>query len=376
MKITVRREALLGVLSKVKAGVGTGPFDKLLLEVSQGKLTLTACNGEAFVVGNCKATLNGSGAICVPPKELESFLKAVKVDTVSLSGKSQVRTEQVQHGSSGHPDYTPEYKPAKIYQGELKVQAGQAATSLAGANPKEFPKLPQSPKSDPIRVIDLCKGLQKVDHAIATDDACRPVLASVCINPGKKSGVELVASDGWRLTVATVKTRGQLKEQILVPRSASMLLMKLLPGKVSLRVKGNHAFFEGDGLNVTVVRTKGKYPDYQQLIPANGTSLRVQTVELMTAIKTVEAMKPEGEIIRLRTKGKMLVVSGRTNGNETEYKVPCGGKVNIAFNIRYLKEIVARMSGQMTMRTTTATGPAVIKQDGTTHLLMPLAVKE
>ena len=375
MKATVRRETLLGVLSKVKAGVGTGPFDKLLIDGRQGKLTLVACNGEAFVVGSCKATVNGSGAICVSPQELESFLKVVKIDTIPLRVTSRVRTEQVQCGSSGHPDYTPEYKPAKIYQGVLWVSAGLATTSLVGANPKDFPKLPQPPKSDPIRMMDLGQGLQKVDHAIATDVA-RPVLASVCINPGKKSGVELVASDGWRLTVATVKTRGQLKEQILVPRGASILLMKLLPGKVALRVKGNHAFFETDGVKVTVVRTKGTYPPYQHLIPSGGTSLSFHTGELMTAIKTVGAMKPEGGIIHLRTKGKTLVVSGRTNGNETEYKMPCGGKVNIAFDIRYLRDIVARMSGQVTMRTTTATAPAMIKQDGTTHLLMPLDVKE
>lgn len=370
MKATVRRETLLGLLSKVKAGVGKEPFDKLLLEGGQGKLTLTACNGEAFVVGNCKATLNSSGAICVPPKELESFLKVVKVDTIPLRITSRVRTEQVQCGSSGYPDYTPEYKPAKIYRGVLWVSAGLAATSLVGSNPKDFPKLPQSPKSDPIRMLDLNKALEKVDHAVATDEA-RPVLASVCINPGKKSGVEIVASDGWRLTVATVKTRGQLRKQILVPRGASILLMKLLPGKVSLRVKGNHAFFEGDGLALTVVCTRGTYPPYQQLIPSGGTSLRIQTSELMTAIKTVGATKPEGGIIHLRTKGKTLVVSGRTNGNETEYKVPCGGKVNIAFDIRFLRDIVARMSGQMTMRTTTASGPAVIRQNGTIHLLMP-----
>lgn len=379
MKGTVRREALLGVLSKVKAGVGKTEVglasEKLLLEGKQGKLTLTACNGEVFVVSSCKATLNRSGAICVTPKGLESFLKVAKVDTVSLSVKSQVRTEQVQCGSSGHPDYTPEYRPVKIYQGELTVQAGLAATSLAGANPKDFPKLPKPPKSDPIRVLALGQGLQKVDHAIATDEA-RPILASVCINPGKKSGVELVASDGWRLTVASVKTRGQLKKQILVPRGASLLLMKLMPDRVSLRVKGKHAFFEGDGLAVTVVCTEGTYPPYQQLIPADGTSLRVQTGELMAAIKTIEAMGPDGGIIRLQTKGKTLRVLGRTDGNETEYKVACSGKVNLAFNIRYLKDIVARLSGQLTMRTTTSTGPAMIKQDGTTHLLMPMEVKD
>lgn len=375
MKGTVRREALLGVLSKVKAGVGKTEVghasEKLLLEGKQGKLTLTASNGEVFVVGSCKATLNSGGAICVPSQGLESFLKVARVDTVSLNVKSQVRTEQVQCGSSGHPDYTPEYRPAKIYHGELKVQAGLAATSLAGANPKNFPKLPKPPQSDPIRVMDLAQGLQKVDHAIATDDA-RPVFASVCINPGKKSGVELVASDGWRLTVASVKTRGQLKKQILVPRSAALLLMKLMPSKVSLRVANNHAFFEGDGVNVTVVCTKGTYPNYQQLIPTGGNPLRFQAGDLMTAIKTVEAMGPDGGIIRLQTKGKTLRVSGRTNGNETECKLPCGGKANIAFNIRYLRELVARMSGPVTMRTTTAEGVAIIKQNGTTHLLMPM----
>lgn len=377
MKGTVQRKALLELLAKVKAGAGKddGPMGMVLIEGSKGKLTLTAFNGEAYIAGDCKATLTKNGAMCVPPKGLEGFLKAVTVGSVSLSVKGQGRTEQVQHGTSGPPDFEPQYQPVQIYHGELRVQAGVAATVLTGRNPKDFPKAPKMPKSEPVKLTDLGNGIGKVDHAMATEDS-RPVLNALCINPGKKSSVDLIATDGWRLTVATAKSRGTLKKQVLVPRGATMLLKKLMPGKVSMRVKDKYAFFEGDGLTMTVVLTPGTYPKYEQLIPSGGTSLKVQSAELMAAIKTVEATEPDSGIIRLQTKGKMLRVFGRMNGNETEYKIPCSGKAQIAFNCRYLKDLVARTPGVLVMRTTTTNRVAVVKHNGTLHLLMPMYVAE
>jgi hypothetical protein len=51
------------------------------------------------------------------------------------------------------------------------------------------------------------------------------------------------------------------------------------------------------------------------------------------------------------------------------------GRVKIAFDARYFKDVLARVSGPITLRTKNAQSPGVVKQNGTLHVLMPMHVE-
>ena len=355
MRATTQRGALLETLGKVKSAVApkhTVPVcGAVLIRAGGGQLTLTGTNLEVALTASCKASVTKQGAVAVLPKPLEAFLKAVKVETVTLS---------------------------LVNKKFLKVEAG-ATTTLEGFEAQEFPEVP-GVRGKAIEVIGLAGALKQISYAMAKEDI-RPVLKGVCFSPDNGT-VVLAAADGFRLAETKVKAKGQF-EQTIVPAMAVQLVEKLMPGKVSIHRQKNgkstgypHISFVGEGLVLTVMVTKGTYPSYKQVIPKGGSLLTVDKGALKNALDVVSITLPDNDIVRFRTRGGNLIVSTKNEEKgETEVKVPAKGKVKIAFDTNYLKDLLAHTSGAITLRTREAQSPGVVKQNGTIHVLMPMSVQ-
>ena len=346
MRATTNRKELLELLSRVKSAAATRATlpvcQSVLIKAGQGKVVMTANNLEVALSGSCKADITKKGAVCAPPKPLEVFLKTVTAEIVTLTGKGK----------------------------QLKVGAGNATTTLEGYEAKDFPPVPKI-RGKGIVIENLAKALKEVDYAMAQEDS-RPVLQAICFAPAE-GGIELAAADGFRLGVATVKVKGNLKSQVIVPAAAIGLITKLMNGETTMRQSNGNISFEGNGLTLTTKATEGTYPDYKKLIPEGGTRLTVEVEEFRDALKIVMAIEPISGIVRLQTKGRTLIVSAKNEETgTTEVKLPAQGEVKIAFNGSYLKDILARVDGKMMLWTTTPSAPGVFKQNGTTHVLMPM----
>ena len=85
---------------------------------------------------------------------------------------------------------------------------------------------------------------------------------------------------------------------------------------------------------------------------------------------------PDNNAVRLVARaGKLTVSTRNAEKGQTDIKLPAKGKARIAFDTRYLKDILARTSGQITLRTTDAQSPGVVKQNGTIHMVMPMFIE-
>lgn len=350
MKATVDRKALLEVLGDLKTAVSGRCLipicENLLLRVGKGRLTVTANNLEVSLTGSCEANIAKVGAICAPPKPLETFLKAVDTEQVTLS---------------------------VVGKGRLRAEANSAAITLDGAEAEDFPPTPQV-KGKGVEITGLAEALAKVDYAMASKDT-RPVLSGICLTL-IKGKVELTAADGFRMAITSAKVSGKLQRQAVIPAGAVKLLGRLMADKVTVRDNGKDIAFEGSGLVMVVRPVDGSYPNYWQLVPRKGTALKADAEELRKALKVVTAIKPDRDIVRLQTKGKVLTLSAKNDGGgETEVSVAAQGKVKTAFNACYLRDLLARVDGQVTLRTESPSSPGVVKHQGTTHVLMPLFVQ-
>jgi len=339
---------LLETLGKVKSAVPGKHLvpvaASVLIRAAGEQITLVGTNLEVALIASCKATVSRRGAVAVRPKELETFLKAAKADTVTLSTKGNT----------------------------LRIEAGASSTTLEGYAAEDFPSVP-GVKGKPVPVTGLASALKQVSYAMAKD-GCRPVLNGVCLT-ADKGKLAVVAADGFRLAETTVKSRGPL-DRTVVPEKAVGIIERLMPDKISLYRDEKNISFVGDGLVLTAMITQGEYPNYKQVIPKGGSPMTVDSTALMDAFKTVAVTLPDNNAIRLETKGGKLIVSTKDSGKrETVVKVPAKGKVKIAFDARYLKDLLARVSGPMVLRTTTAQSPGVVKQNGTIHVVMPMFVE-
>jgi len=355
MRATTKRGALLETLGKVKSAVAvkhTIPvMGAVLIRAGGGQVTLTGTNLEVALTASCKANVSRQGAIAVLPKTLEAFLKAVKAETVTLSlvGKTH-----------------------------LKVEAG-ATTTLDGFEAQDFPQV-QGVRGKAVEVTGLASALKQISYAMAKENG-RPVLEGVHFTP-ENGAVVLAAADGFRLAETKVKAKGQF-EQTIVPSMAVQLIEKLMPGKVSIHRAKNgkstkypHISFVGDGLVLTAMVTMGTYPNYKQVIPKGGSLLTVDKGALKNALDVVSVTLPDNDTVRFHARGGNLVVSTKNEKTgETEIKVPAKGKAKIAFNIHYLRDVLAKASEQLILRLKDAQTPGVVKQNGTIHVLMPMFVQ-
>lgn len=350
MRATTQRKALLETLGRVKSAVpsrATLPVcTSVLIRAGGGMVTITGNDLGMCLTGSCKATLSKQGAVCAMPKELEAFLKAVTADqvTLSLAGKKA-----------------------------LKVEAGSATSTLEGYEAKDFPPVP-GVKGKAVEFTNLGKALKEVSYARAKDDL-RPVLEGVCFAP-VAHGVELAAADGFRLALTTAKSKGSLVSQVIVPGKEVDLIQRLMLGKVSVHQGPETISFVDEGMVLTVRPIEGTFPNYKQIIPKNGSPLTVDCKQLRNALKVVTVIKTAKNLVRLQTKGKALIVSVQDDEKgKSEARVPAKGKAKIGFDADYLKDLLTRLDGQFTLRTTSPQSPGVVKQNGTTHVLMPMAVQ-
>jgi DNA polymerase-3 subunit beta len=275
---------------------------------------------------------------------LEAFLKAVKAETVSLSLAGQ---------------------------NDLKIEAG-ANTTLEGYAAEDFPPVP-GVKGKAVEVTGLANGLKQVSYAMAKEES-RPVLRGICFTPNN-GRIALAAADGFRLAEITVKAKGQL-EQVIVPSKAVCLIEKLMPGKVSIHRGEDTISFIGEGLVLTARAIAGQYPNYRQLIPKNGSPITVDSAALKDALDVVSITLPDNNAVRLQARRHNLIVSTKNEEKgETEAKVPARGKIRAAFDIYYLKDLLAKTSGPITLRTTNAQSPGVVKHKGTIHVIMQMFVQ-
>jgi DNA polymerase III beta subunit len=354
MRATIKRQALLETLGKVKSAVAahhTLPIVRaILIRAGGGQLTLTGTDLELALTASCKASVSRQGAIAVFPQTLEAFLKAVKSETVTLS---------IVNGKS------------------LKIEAG-AVTTIEGQEATEFPSI-EGVRGKPVVVTGLANGLKQITYAMAKDNS-RPVLNGVFFHPNGGNLV-LAAADGLRLAETKVKAKGRIEETI-VPAKAVQLVEKLMPGKVSVHrakePRPDHRgtiSFVGDGLVLTAMVIEGKYPNYEQVIPKNGSPLTVDGKALRDALDTVAITLPDNKAVRLQSGRGKLTVSTKRDDGSSEVKVPAKGKATIAFNMQFLKDVLAKVSGNVTLRTKDAQSPGVVRQNGTIHVIMPMFVE-
>jgi len=355
MRATTQRGALLETLGKVKSAVAvkhTLPvLGAVLIRAGGGQVTLTGTNLEVALTASCKANVSRQGAVAVLPKTLEAFLKAVKAETITLSRVGKTR---------------------------LKVEAG-ATTTLEGFDAQEFPPVPRV-RGNAVEVAGLASALKQISYAMAREGG-RPILEGVHFAPDNGS-VVLAAADGFRLAETKVKARGQF-EQATVPARAVQLIERLMPGKVSIhRAKDGKSSnyprisFVGDGLVLTAMIVQGTFPNYKQVIPKGGSLLTVDKGALKNALDVVSITLPSNNCVRLHARGGKLIVSTKhEETGETEIKVPAKGKAKIAFDIRYVRDLLAKASEQFILRIRDAQTPGVVKQNGTIHVIMPMFVQ-
>jgi DNA polymerase-3 subunit beta len=374
MKVTVLQENLargLSVVSRAVSPRSTLPvLSNILIATDEGRLRLSATNLELGITCWIAARIDEDGSTTVPARTFADLVNALTGDQVQLS--LDVKTQN------------------------LHVRGGTSNNDIKCIDAQEFPPLPTPEMKDavPLNVVDFKEMIQQVAFAASTDEA-RPVLMGVLMNVDKEN-VTMVAADGFRLSVRKAQLSNPAPHplNVIIPARALNELARVSgdgeePIYMVVPKNRGQVLFRVKDVEVVSQLIDGTFPDYQQIIPRSYKSRTlVSTASLLKACKQAEIFAREGSNVARfdikQSSGEMQpseveisATSEETGKNETIVEATVdGGGVLIAFNVKFLREVLEVVkTPNVALETSAANAPGVIKpvgDDKFLHVIMPM----
>lgn len=352
MKAKVKRKEFLSVLSKVNlvipryAHLLCGSY---LIRGDENKLIVVNTNLEQFLIRSCRAVTEGEGEISVNYEPLVKFLKALDDEEVILI----------------------------IDKNKFIVQASNALLTLEGWAGEHFPLIPQV-KGREIKVSGFSNGLKEIAYACSTRKEDQKIYRGVYFTP-LEDKIELVATDGFRLAATLLEANEKLPYQFILPVGAVKIAIQLKMEEVAIKIDEEKSYGSLIGDENVVLMSpllREKYPDYKHflIVPKESFTLKVNVRELRRALTIASKVTIRALGVTFRAENAELVLSADIR-HRVEVRIKAEGKIApIILNPNFLKDILDRVAGEVTIKTTKSDLPLHVPYKKTTHVMMPIKV--
>jgi DNA polymerase-3 subunit beta len=373
MKVSVTQQNLahgLNIVSRAVAARTTLPvLSNILLATDEGRLRLSATNLELGITCWIGAKVEEEGSFTVPARTFIDLVNTLPNESLNL--ELNPRTQS------------------------MEVHSTASTAEVKGIDAQEFPPMPvpDVDNSVQLNVADFKEMIQQVVFAASADEA-RPVLMGAQINLADNE-LMMAAADGFRISVkrAPLSTPVASPVSIIVPaRALSELARVAVDGEQSITMsvpagRGQVVFTLKD-VEVASQLIEGKFPDCNQIIPKTyKTRTILSTQAFLSACKRAEVFAREGSnVVRMNLKpagesmGSVVEISAMTEETgKSEEGIEAtieGANLLIAFNVRFLREVLeAIRTPNVALETTAPNTPGVVKpvsDDSFVHVIMPM----
>jgi len=375
MKVSVLQENLAKGLNITARAVSTRATNPVLLNVllnaEDGRLHVSGNNLELGITARVGAKVDQEGAITVPSKLISEFINQLPPERVDMEVDTATNT--------------------------LKIICGTWTTEINGISADEFPAVPATDTENGIEIAAplFQSMIDQVVFAAAKDDN-RPVLMGVLVRFEGNRCV-MTSADGYRMAMRTTQLEQSVSSPIsvIVPARTLAELSRIIGGAtgsmyISVAGSRNQVMFYVDNTDVVSQLVDGKFPDVEALIPkSSATKTTMQTSDFLRICRFTEIFAREtNNTSRLRVEtggsgaGQVFMRSEAQEQGSSEGQIEAlvsGGGVEIAFNVRYLIDVLAVMDNdQLVLETNTAANPGVIKPEGRSdfvYVVMPMSVR-
>lgn len=344
----------------------------VMLETDGGRVKLVATDLTMAVTCWIGATVEEEGAVTVPARLLTDFVASLPNEKIDLS--------QTGRGK------------------QLHIVCARNEATIAGMDAADFPPVPSV--SDGLTLTlapgTLRKAIQQVQFAAATDDT-RPVLTGIH-TLAEGNMLTLAAADGFRLAVHHLPLDQDVAEkvEVIIPARALREVERLLaeddePVEMAINAGRTQVLFRMKTVEVVATLIQGTFPNYSQLIPQSyATRAEIDMKQFLQETRIAAIFARDGAgIVRLQMEpgekngvGK-LTISARAEEigeHRGDLDVKLEGEASkIAFNSRYLQDVLSVLETQEVMlETTNPSSPGVIRPVGDeryVHVVMPMFVQ-
>ena len=375
MRLSCLQENLargLSVVGRAVASRSTLPITQnVLLSTEQSMLKISATDLNMAMTTWIGAQVEEEGAITVPARLLSDFVNSLPPERIDMEATSQ---------------------PIG-----LNIKCVSFESNISGSPADDFPPIPavEGGLAAKIEPDVLREAIGRVSFAAATEDS-RPVLTGVKTEiSGDK--FKFAAADGFRLAVYS----GELAEppsedlEFLIPARVLNEISRLLGTQqkaVEFMVtpSSNQALFRVEDVEIVSSLIAGNFPNYNQLIPQSYTTRVVlNSDEFLRATRTAAIFARDGSgIIRLQmgpgeedAPGHLTVSSRAEEVGDNQGQLGAaveGEDAKIAFNSKYLTDVLDVLNGDVAMEVSSPSSPGVLKPvegDDYVHVVMPMFVQ-
>lgn len=377
MKVEILKNNLRAGLGIVEKIVGKNPslpvLDNVLVSAEDSFLNLSATDLETAVKLWILAKIIKKGRVAVPAKFFSSLVSFLPDEKVVLEEKKQ----------------------------GLFIECKNFKNQIQGANPEEFPIIPEFKNADFIEIDNkkLCQGLAQIVD-VSSPSQTRPEISGVYFDFSKNT-VKIVATDSFRLAEKTITLdQGTGADSgkgvsFILPAKPAREIVNILGAtesakKIKIYFLPNQTMFElpmaeADHPQVQLISRliDGEYPNYEEIIPKNfKTRATVKRDELLNQVKAAALFSGKiNEVkVKINPQNKEIEIFAQDpDVGESQSTVPAkieGEPVEVSFNHKFLSDGLLNIkSSEVVFELSKEEGPCMLKPVGDAsylYVVMPI----
>ncbi|WP_178196772.1 DNA polymerase III subunit beta [Ligilactobacillus sp. Marseille-Q7487] len=370
MKFSIQRNPFIKYLNTVTRAISAKTALDILngikLDLTNEELKLTASNGDISIETTLaendeEAGLSvlETGSIVVPARMFVDIIKRLPENEVNINIDAK-------------------------YQ--VTITSGQAAFTINGLDPNEYPHLPEIEIKTQINLeADILKRVIEQTIISVSNQENRPILTGIHLTL-KSDQLVAVATDSHRLSrrQLALQVDQAIDYNLTIPGKSMNELAKMLsdyPGQVNVQISENQVLFILGQTYFYSRLLEGNYPETDRLIPQNSsTQIEFNSAEFLRAIERASLLSHEGRnnIVKLTldTANQSAILSGNSPevGNVEErlsFNSLTGEGIQISFNPDYMKDALRSFGqSQIKLEMTQPLRPfVVLPSEGDTTML-------
>ncbi len=340
------------------------------LEVSRGKLTLTATDMEIAVVEEIEASASRDGATTAPAATLYDIVR------------------KLPDGAEVELDLNPETQ-------KLRLRAGKFETTLVTLPVEDFPSMTagQLPHRFILAALTLRALIDRTRFAISTEET-RYYLNGIYVHATQGTDgpvLRAVATDGHRLARVEepVPDGAAGMPGVIIPRKTVAELRKLIDeqdGEIEIGLSDTRIQFRAGAVMLTSKLIDGTFPEYERVIPqGNDKVLRVGKKDFSDAVARVAAISSErSRPIKMSLAADLLTLSAvspeqgfASEELDSDYVTYAATPLEIGFQARYLNDITDQIGGEVEFFFSDGSAPTLVRDaadPSALYVLMPMRV--
>lgn len=337
MKFSVHSKQMLAQLTAV--GKVVNPKSALsiltnfLFELSDNSLTITGTDTENTVkVSVPVSDTEGRGKFCLDARRVTELLKAMPDSLVTFDIDDATFAVTIKYTNG-------KYNLVAIRGDEFPLQAEAEGDVLYRFN-------------IPSGVI--LNAFDRVSFAVGTE-TIRPQMMGIYWDI-KPDSITFVATDTRVLAkYRNTQTAPSVEGAFTLPTKAVTLVRALVGKDTTVTIEGlaNMVVFTGETFTLRAVLLKGKFPDYNRVIPTtHATQVAIDRNMLTDAVSRVSICGDSGSnLIKMQFSPMDVIVTAQNNdfsisGTETVNCLTTGDELTIGFSGVYLKGILGTLATQ------------------------------